>query len=246
MNPEILQTLFQIGIVIGGILVVLCTFGSSHYGKVVEKNRSQSAQMEQARLESNINKLLKGNQELRHQLAPFEEIAKKIHPGLEIEEAMDKLRHDLSKVESKTGQLERRIAPRTLSPEQLKTIRDTLHHSGSYSISISAISGDQEAFQFAEYLKQAISAGGWQVEGVNQVVRSGPVIGLMISVGADPAPAHANILYQALKVSGFVASGNLDQNLPQGRVDLIVGSNPDGHLKIPHLWPGQNPPGDSM
>ena len=20
---------------------------------------------------------------------------------------------------------------------------------------------------------------------------------------------------------------------------------PDGHLKIPHLWPGQNPPGDS-
>ncbi len=21
--------------------------------------------------------------------------------------------------------------------------------------------------------------------------------------------------------------------------------NPDGHFKIPHLWPGQNPPGDS-
>ena len=25
----------------------------------------------------------------------------------------------------------------------------------------------------------------------------------------------------------------------------ILGDHPDGHLKIPHLWPGQNPPGDS-
>ena len=31
--------------------------------------------------------------------------------------------------------------------------------------------------------------------------------------------------------------------LPADLLELILHSlNPDGHLKIPHLWPGQNPP----
>ena len=25
-------------------------------------------------------------------------------------------------------------------------------------------------------------------------------------------------------------------------IERFPGDNPDGHLKIPHLWPGQNPP----
>lgn len=226
MNIESFQTWSQIAIAIGIILTALGGFGSYYFGKAVDQKKNSAAQTELDKLQSNIDELLEGNNELKEKLTPFEELAKKAHPGIDVEEALSRLRNNLIRVESKTGELEKRAAYRSLTSQQMSIIAASLRGSSPQSVSVSSIMGDQEGFQYAKLLKQAIENGGWNVNGVNQVIRSGPTVGLVISVGTNPPPKHVNDLYQALKAAGLSISGNIDSNLGSGRIDLIVGAKP--------------------
>ena len=42
MNPNTAQTLCQIGIVLFSVLVILCGYGSFHFGKQVEKAKEET------------------------------------------------------------------------------------------------------------------------------------------------------------------------------------------------------------
>jgi hypothetical protein len=50
---------------------------------------------------------------------------------------------------------------------------------------ITAVMGDQEAFQFAEQIKEYLSSQGWKVDGVDQAVYSKPVVGQIIKPRSD-------------------------------------------------------------
>lgn len=48
------------------------------------------------------------------------------------------------------------------------------------NVSITSVMGDQEAFKFANIIKDFLSTNGYEVDGVGQAVYSEPVIGTVI------------------------------------------------------------------
>jgi hypothetical protein len=56
---------------------------------------------------------------------------------------------------------------------------------------------------------------------------------------------HYKNLEQERLAEGFVAIASTFGSMSGSIIHSRAGYGPDGHFKIPHLWPGQNPPGDS-
>jgi hypothetical protein len=117
-----------------------------------------------------------------------------------------------------------RRRPRTLTQSQAAAISKTLATVPSARISVSAVLGDPEAVQYASQLRQAIIAGGWQVDSFRQSVFSEHLAGLLIFVGANPPPSEANVLFQGLRAAGLTAEGNVDPAANPDRISLVVGA----------------------
>src|SRR5262249_44478750 len=113
--------------------------------------------------------------------------------------------------------------PRELDAMQVDAISSTLSSVPPRRISISAVSDNPEALQFAHKLRQAISAGGWNVEEVGRAAFANRVAGLHISVGTNPAPAAANQLFQALRAARLDVVGNFDPKANAETIQLVVG-----------------------
>jgi spermidine synthase len=113
---------------------------------------------------------------------------------------------------------------RRLDPAQAAAISKALAAGLPRHISMSVVMGDPEALQYATGLRQAIAAGGWQVDEIQQVAFANRIVGVLISVGAKPPPPAANELFQALRAAGLVPSGNFDPNAEVGRVELVIGT----------------------
>ena len=59
---------------------------------------------------------------------------------------------------------------------------------------------------------------------------------VVVTLAGDPLPVTS--------FSDTEIVVQLPSELTAGTYLLTVSRGPDGHLKIPHPWPGQNPPGD--
>lgn len=59
--------------------------------------------------QSQMAVLIEGNKKLQDSLAPFQDLAKKRYPDLEGKEALEKLRTDISAVEKRAAELERKV-----------------------------------------------------------------------------------------------------------------------------------------
>jgi hypothetical protein len=110
-----------------------------------------------------------------------------------------------------------------LSETQSTAISKAIAAGPARRIAVSAVLGNQEALRYATQIRQALVAGGWEVEGVRQSLSSDLVIGILISVGAEPPPPQANELFRALRTAGLTASGHLDRNTSPDSVLLLVG-----------------------
>ena len=110
--------------------------------------------------------------------------------------------------------------PRELDPMQVEAISRTLSAVPPRRISVSAVNGNPEALEYAHKLRQAIAAGGWNVEEVREVSFVNRVAGLHIWVGTNPAPAAANQLFQALRAAQLDVVGNFD---PGTRMPMSAG-----------------------
>jgi spermidine synthase len=115
--------------------------------------------------------------------------------------------------------------PRTLNRNQADAISNVLRTKPPAHISISTVMGDAEALQYATQLRQAITAGGWEVDDIRQSLFSDQIAGLLIFVGSNPAPPDANILFQALGAAGLTAAGNVDPAANPNSVSLVVGAH---------------------
>jgi hypothetical protein len=59
--------------------------------------------------QSQMAMLIEGNKRLQDSLAPFQDLAKKRYPGLEGKEALEKLRTDITAVEKRAAELEKKV-----------------------------------------------------------------------------------------------------------------------------------------
>jgi spermidine synthase len=116
-----------------------------------------------------------------------------------------------------------RRQPRTLSQAQASAISNALAAGPSRRISVSSVLGNPEALRYATEISRAVTAGGWEVDGVRQSVFTDLVIGMLISVGTEPPPPHANELFRALRSAGLTAPGHVDPNASPDSVLLFVG-----------------------
>ena len=112
---------------------------------------------------------------------------------------------------------------RALDETQSAAIVKTLTQMQAQRISIIALAGDPEAIQYANKLREAILAGGWNVEGVRELPFANRIAGLHISVGKNPAPVAANELFQALRAASLNVVGNFDPKADPATVSLVVG-----------------------
>ena len=104
-----------------------------------------------------------------------------------------------------------RRRPRAVTEGQAAAISKVLAARPQRRISITAVLGDPEALQYATQLRQAIVAGGWQVEGIRESLFSQQIAGLLIFVGAEPPPWDANALFQTLRVAGLTVAARNDR-----------------------------------
>lgn len=58
---------------------------------------------------SKMEELIEGNKKLQDSLAPFQDIAKKRYPGLESKDALEKLQTDITAVEKRAAELEKKV-----------------------------------------------------------------------------------------------------------------------------------------
>jgi tetratricopeptide (TPR) repeat protein len=109
MNPSTLQTISQIGVVVGIILTGLGGFGAYYYGKVLDEQKDKAGSTKEQQLRADISKLLTGNELLQGRLEPFEKLAKQLHPSLDQEDALGKLHEELAHLDQRTGALQQQI-----------------------------------------------------------------------------------------------------------------------------------------
>jgi len=75
--------------------------------------------------------------------------------------------------------------PRIFNQQVALALQAHLPSEKDKTIVITAVMGDQEAFQFAEQIKEYLSSQGWKVDGVDQAVYSKPVVGQIIKPRSD-------------------------------------------------------------
>jgi hypothetical protein len=110
---------------------------------------------------------------------------------------------------------------------------------GSYKIPITAVMGDQEAFQYATKLADILKMAGWTIDGVNQSIYTAPMMGLLVSMGPQNGrvpggtihfqdlPPAAAALIKVFRENGIAFLGNVDSNIRDANeTQLIVGGRP--------------------
>jgi len=209
MNWSMLQTWCQVSLVVFAVLAALAGFLSNHFGKKAATNNEK-------KLHSKIDDLLEGNKNLQQQLEPFIQSASQKYPGIALDEALEKLKEDLEKIKAK-------VSPRTLNQEQRETLIEALRLQERKKFSVIAVQGDQEAFDLAQSLKMTIQEAGYNVDDI-ALVANIPFRGLHISVGTEPAPECANLIYEVLTDAGFMVKCSYESQQDPNIVSLFIGS----------------------
>ena len=113
-----------------------------------------------------------------------------------------------------------------LAPWQLEKLLLRLRTVGHGTIVIQAPEGSEEAWLFADALKEAFVAGGWNVIGVNRVKTPRASSGLTLSSGTFPPPIEVTTVFSALVTAGIKLSTDLDPSQGKQHAVLFVGSRP--------------------
>ena len=213
MRPETLQTASQVILVIGILLTAAGTFGQYWFGKKAQHVQELKTEERHA--------------EVLQRLAPFEEIAAALYPSVEKEEALEMLQRRLSRIESWADTWEQRAAPRELTQAQSQGLIEAIRPHAGTAIDVRYANGDQEAQNLAIALRDALNAAGWLPSMARPVLLEERVTGIFVHVQEEPIPQEAEILRNALSVSGLTVVGQMDKRLKANEIHLIIGSKPD-------------------
>jgi hypothetical protein len=224
MSADTWVTISQIAIFVGAVLAAGGGAGSWYFGRMVERQKEDASTSQQIVLDKKIESLIVGNSELARRLAPFEQIAEKIYPAADRDDALRKLASDVAGMRQQTQRLTQMTAPRRLSEDQRRILLRELQKLKGEIVDVSVPMGDTEAFALAEQFKAVFSQAGLDVNGVNQGIYSGPMPGLLITVPTEELTPKVNSFVQALRAASLEVSGNLDRSKSGNEIILVVGS----------------------
>lgn len=143
------------------------------------------------------------------------------------------LRDELVEAKASAAEAERNVAnatrhsrPREITAAQRQQFLALVGDGPKGPITVGRIQGDAEIGRYYAQMIDLVTAGGWTVtdrplwldltfEGVFIRVRS-----------AETAPSRARLLQDALKAIGVVAHGEVSQDLPAERLELMIGHQP--------------------
>lgn len=257
-SAEQLQNVTQIAVMLGGFVVIGGTWAGYKFGKDVEKEKdAASAVREKAADERAIasekreKQLIESSAEQKaayerleekqaltlKKLEPFEELAKKLHPTLDTEKALQLLREDLEKqkarsdaLEAKSKVIEEAIADREVKPDQHAAIVKAANDLGGLpAFTVHASSANAEAGRYARALQAAFGNAGSKKTGVNFEM-GGPLVtakGLIIAVppqAPGPVPPGARKLGEILQRAGIKFTIEPRPGLSGDDLQLVVGA----------------------
>lgn len=131
-------------------------------------------------------------------------------------------------LERRLAVAESRLSQRELSDEQQRQIEHFLVGSAvPLSITVSALTGDQEAVQYARQFMAVLERAGWAVQGLRSFVSVGTVkTGVTIDVDGPRGHRSVDLLYRALVSAGIDVRVEHHGLPPSDRVGLVVGAKP--------------------
>jgi hypothetical protein len=117
--------------------------------------------------------------------------------------------------------------PRQLSDSDAEKLISSLTPlvSTETKVTVSCLLGDVEGCRYAQQWLTILRAAKWNVEGLDQVVLTTPVIGVDITVNDAETPA-AGILQHAFSTVGTPARGQIDLALHKNQINLLIGGRP--------------------
>jgi hypothetical protein len=160
--------------------------------------------------------------EIRTELAQAERRVAQLEELAKRSDELQNLERAAEAEEAPGGLLEQQDVP-GLSARQADVLATSLRASSAHELTLTTLSNDAEAIEFARRLKTAIEAGGWTVHGVNEAESERSVVGLEI-LAPVPLPAHFKTLLGALGRAGLQPKGLSRQQVD--KLEVLVGSIP--------------------
>lgn len=168
----------------------------------------------------------------------------KAEAGVKIENARAEAAREIGKVQVEVAaqqeraakaerallELQERLRPRTLTPEQRAQLVELLRRGPKGTISLSCPVNDIEAHGFATLLEGVLEDAGWNPGEVVFAALKNPPVGVrIIQRNGGAAIPSAQALADALIAVGVTIDLRFDPNLSEGDLRVIVGTKPLPH-----------------
>jgi len=163
-----------------------------------------------------------------------EEIARENYKlKIQLEEAVAESRAKQKELELAQSASQRKIelvrknqSPRVLTSSQTSELVNTLSTEAGSQIVINSTFGDAESLSYANQIKTALQAAGWQVDGVSQAVFVEKQVGLRLFYSGQYAPSYAMSLLNAFEHTGLQIKAFSGNSATNDEVVLNVGLKP--------------------
>lgn len=220
MNPNTLQTISQIVIATGIVLTALGGFGSYYFGKIKDSIKDEQAQIE-------IDQAKNERKEIVDILEPFTKIATQKYPNETDSNALTKLATDISNLEKKTKEIEKKITPFSLNTNQKSELIKKLSKYSTKQVIIKR-ENNPSLQPFVDDLIEIFEKAGWAII-KNEIAIVGSYDGITIFGQGQvnkPLSGFINDLYFGLLNNGIeVKKLNADKNLDENTVGFTIGMN---------------------
>ena len=125
-------------------------------------------------------------------------------------------------------ELQERMKPRHLTPEQRARLLEILKATTKGNIKVSCAVSNEESCAFAVELANLLKAAGWSVTGVGQLVKGGKQAGIFLRRRSiEVEPTSVDVLLTAFSTIGFPLEMEIDGKIREGvGLQLAVGAKP--------------------
>ena len=240
MSLEAWKAFFEIG----GVVLLLLTFAFGA-GALIVNNRLNATQAKELgdfriKFEEEQQKTALAQKEVAEAkitLATVNERTLTLQKAAtDAKAAQQKVEIDLGEQKEKTADAEKsllelqiRMQPRRISPEQRARLIAILAQGPKGKVSINCVLGDGEGHTFANDIDDVLKASGWETTGVNQAVfgGGGNPVGFFLRIhDAVTAPPSAVLLQRAFFSVGLPIDGVVLPSLTEGTIEILVGNKP--------------------
>lgn len=225
MSLESWKTIFEIG----GVILLFLTFvfgtGAVLVGKRI--NSLQAKQLQQFNIDLSKQQERAANAE-RDAAEAKSTASEASDRTLALESDAANAKERAAKAEKALLELQRRIEPRRVSPEQQARLISVLSSAPNGAVSISCVVGDAEGCALARQIADILSASGYPQPNLDQGMWDRNPTGLSIIVhSVATAPPYAAAIQQAFFSIGLPMGGREDPRTSDRTVKILVGNKPN-------------------